>query len=107
MKSDCELGYINATDLADYLVVKGVTFRTAHYIVGKLVHYAENEGLKLNEISIERFKQESLLIENDIYEFIDVKACLMRRQTYGSPGWFIESKAHKMDIESNMESKNL
>ncbi len=92
MKNDCELGYINATDLADYLVNKGVPFRSAHHIVGNLVKYAESQGIKLDEISIERFKQESLLIESDIYVFIDVEACLNRRQTYGSPGWFIASK---------------
>lgn len=92
MREDCELGYINATDLADYLVLKGLAFREAHHVVGSLVKYAEENNLKLSQISLERLKQESELIDEDIYQFIDIEACLMRRQTYGAPGWFINSK---------------
>lgn len=91
MKADCELGFINATDLADYLVLKGIPFRESHHIVGSLVKYAETEKIKLDEISIEKFKSFSALIEEDIYQFIDVNACFERRTTFGAPGWFAQN----------------
>lgn len=89
MKNDCEFGYINATDLADYLVGKGVTFRDSHHIVGTLVKFAENKSIALDEIRMDQFNEICDLIEDDIYEFIQVENCLMRRQTYGAPGWFV------------------
>lgn len=88
MKSDCELGFINATDLADYLVRKGVPFRESHHIVGSLVKYAETEQIKLGDIPLEKFQAFSPLIAEDIYQFIDVTACFQRRTTLGAPGWF-------------------
>ncbi len=92
MESDCELGYINATDLADYLVVKGIAFRDSHHIVGSLVKYAEEKQIKLTDIPLTKFKQYSSLIEDDIYEFISIKKCLLRRTSYGAPGWFANEK---------------
>lgn len=91
MHKDCELGYINATDLADYLVGKGIAFREAHHIVGELVKYAEQNELKLDEISLEIMQEKCELITEDIYQFINVHACLERRLTYGAPGWFIKN----------------
>lgn len=90
MEDDCSLGYINATDLADYLVLKGIPFRESHHIVGSLVKLAESQGIKLTDIELDVFKQYSELIDSDIYDFIDVKACMQRRTSYGAPGWFIE-----------------
>ncbi|WOO87434.1 argininosuccinate lyase [Mollicutes bacterium LVI A0039] len=89
MEQDCELGYINATDLADYLVLKGIPFRESHHIVGSLVKYAESNSIKLTDIDLDTFKQHSELIEADIYDFISVQACLARRTTLGAPGWFM------------------
>lgn len=89
MAEDCEFGYINATDLADYLVLKGVPFRDSHSIVGKLVKYAEVNKLKLTDIELTTMRKHSKLIEDDIYEFIAVEACLKRRTSFGAPGWFM------------------
>lgn len=89
MKNDCEFGYINATDLADYLVGKGVAFRDSHHIVGTLVKFAETKSITLDEIRMDQFNEVCDLIEDDIYEYIQVENCLMRRQTYGAPGWFV------------------
>lgn len=93
MKDDCELGYINATDLADYLVLKGLPFRSAHHVVGTLVQYAESNGIKLDQIELATMRAECDLIEDDVYSFIDSHACLMRRLTHGAPGWFINTKS--------------
>ena len=61
--------YINilATDLADYLVTKGIPFRTAHGIVSKLVRHAELQGQSLADITLEEYKKFSALFENDLY----------------------------------------
>lgn len=90
MAEDCKLGFINATDLADYLVQKGIPFRTCHHIVGILVKYAETNNIGLEQIPLEVMQGECDLIEQDVYQFIEVQACLMRRTTYGAPGWFIK-----------------
>lgn len=89
MAHDCELGYINATDLADYLVLKGIPFRESHHIVGSLVKLAEEQSLKLSELPLATFQEFSPLITDDVFEFIDVTNCLKRRTTYGAPGWFM------------------
>ncbi|WOO87431.1 hypothetical protein RZE82_00400 [Mollicutes bacterium LVI A0039] len=63
MEYDCELDYINATDLADYLVLKGIPFRKSHHIVGSLVKYAEANSIKLTDIDLETFKYYCEMIE--------------------------------------------
>lgn len=79
-------GFINATDLADYLVGKGVPFRDAHGISGRLVMLCEAKQCALDDLSIEEFRQISGLIDEDIYEAIDMKTCVERRNTKGAPG---------------------
>jgi argininosuccinate lyase len=76
-------GFINATDLADYLVTKGIPFREAHGIVGESVRYCITNGKKLEELSIDEFKQFSGSIEEDVYGFLTVQACVERRISYG------------------------
>lgn len=97
MRSDCELGYINATDLADYLVGKDIPFRTAHHITGTLVKYAEDNGIRLDDISLDVMKQENGKIDDDIYDFINIDACLNRRMSHGAPGWFIALKKEQIN----------
>lgn len=76
-------GFSNATDLADYLVRKGIAFRDSHEIVGKLVAYAIDENKKLEELSLDEYKKHCDKIEQDIYENITLSACINARNSYG------------------------
>jgi argininosuccinate lyase len=75
--------YATATDLADYLVRKGVPFRDAHEIVGKTVRYGLGHGKELAELSLDEFRQMSPLIDEDVYEAITVEASLRARAVIG------------------------
>ena len=85
MESSCEDGYLNATDVADYLVRKDIPFRTAHGIAAKAVRIAVEKKCKLEELPIEDFKACSDRIEDDIYSLIDSKSCVASRKTEGGP----------------------
>lgn len=76
-------GYLNATDIADYLVNKGVAFRDAHHISARLVKYAIANELTLDEIDLDIYKKESDLFEKDIYQAIDLIACVNKRTSLG------------------------
>lgn len=76
-------GFINATDLADYLVTKGVPFREAHGIVGESVRYCIENNKRLEDLTIEEFKKFCPKIDKDVYEFLTVEACVERRRSYG------------------------
>jgi argininosuccinate lyase len=80
-----EDGYTNATDLADYLVRKGVPFRETHEISGQIVQFAIRQEKKLSEISLEDLKGFSDLIEDDIYKEISVETCVSKRNLIGGP----------------------
>ena len=71
MLTDVYDSNITATDLAEYLVKKGVPFRKAHDVTGKIVKFAEDRDLLLLEISLDQFQKLSNLIEEDIYEYLD------------------------------------
>ncbi|WP_301421005.1 argininosuccinate lyase [Mammaliicoccus lentus] len=71
MKKSVKKGFLNATDLADYLVRKGVHFRDAHAIVGEIVIECENNDVTIQDISLERLKKFSEVIEEDVYGEID------------------------------------
>lgn len=79
-------GFLNATELADYLVGKGVPFREAHHITGSLVAVAEDKRCTLEELSLEEFKQISDLIDNDVYAILDYTTAVARRKTQGGTG---------------------
>jgi argininosuccinate lyase len=76
-------GFLNATDMADYLVSKGVPFRDAHSYVGKAVNYALNQGKELHELSLEELNRFSSLIEADIFDFLTVAQMIDRRKSAG------------------------
>lgn len=86
MKESAVNGFTNATDAADYLVLKGVPFRDAHGIIGRLVLYCIQKGCSIDEISIEELKQISPVFEADVYEAISLKTCVEKRLTIGAPG---------------------
>ncbi len=83
MYRSAESGFTNATDLADYLVGKGVPFRDAHAIVGQVVLECIRQGISLSEVTMERYRELSAYIEPDVYDFIDIKACTERRSLPG------------------------
>ena len=85
MLKACEDGFLNATDVADYLVKKGQNFRDAHHIAARLVKYAIEKNLTLGELDIAIYKKESDLFEDDIYQAIDLKTCLKMRKSKGGP----------------------
>ena len=81
----CKEGFLNATDVADYLVNKGLAFRDAHHISARLVKYATDNGITLEEIDLNTYKTESDLFEDDIYDNIDIVKCLNSRNSLGGP----------------------
>jgi len=86
-------GYLLATELADYLVLKGIPFRKAHHITGEIVKYAESQKKNLEDLSLEEFKNFSELIEEDIYEWLDLEHAINRRNLFGGTGKAAVSEA--------------
>ena len=76
-------GQINATDLADYLVTKGVPFREAHGIVGKAVRASIDSGVNLEDMTLDQLRQFSDRIEEDVFDVLPVRRCVERRNSYG------------------------
>ncbi len=76
MKAAIKAGFLNATEVADYLVSKGTAFRDAHEIVGKLIIYCEEEGKAIEDLTIEEMAKFSGDITDDIYEYIDYENIL-------------------------------
>ena len=87
MYDACKHGFLNATDLADYLVSKGMTFRQAHSVAGQAVAYALDHGKELNDMTVEEFKILSDMIEKDVYGFIEIEKMISRRISYGGTGF--------------------
>ncbi|MDR1765694.1 MAG: argininosuccinate lyase [Lachnospiraceae bacterium] len=85
MARSAKQGFINATDAADYLVVRGVPFRDAHGIVGSLVLLAERRGVALDELSPEDFRAASPVFDGGIYDAISLKTCVEKRLSAGAP----------------------
>lgn len=78
MKKAVKEGFLNATEVADYLVSKGVAFRDAHSIVGSIVIYCEAHKKAIEELTLEELSSLSSIIEEDIYEFIDYENILRK-----------------------------
>ena len=83
MFESAKKGYVNATDLADYLVVKGMPFRDAYNISGKVVSYCLAKDVILEELPLEEYKQFSDLIESDVHQRLQLKTCVERRNSAG------------------------
>lgn len=83
MKSAAQKGFINATDLADYLVRKGLPFRSAYKISGSIVADCIARGLVLENYPLEDYRKLSDLIENDVYEAVDLAVCVEKRISLG------------------------
>ncbi len=79
-------GFTNATDAADYLVNKGVPFRDAHGIIGRLVLYCIDKNTSIDALNLEELQSISDKFEADIYEAVSLKTCVEKRLTIGAPG---------------------
>ncbi|HEY8421454.1 MAG TPA: argininosuccinate lyase [Thermoclostridium sp.] len=87
MLSAAKGGFTNATDVADYLVKKGVPFRDSHFIVGKLVAYCIENGKNIEDMDINELKKFSDKFGNDVYESISLEACVNERKLPGGPSF--------------------
>ena len=92
-------GFTNATDAADYLVGKGVPFRDAHGIIGRLVLYCIEKDTSIDALSLEELHFISDKFDEDIYDAISLKTCVEKRLTIGAPG----EKMMKQVIQKNKE----
>ena len=92
-------GFINATDAADYLVNRGVPFRDAHGIIGKLVLYCIEKNTSIDALSLPELQAISDKFEEDIYAAVSLKTCVEKRLTMGAPG----AEAMKQVIAVNKE----
>ena len=99
MAASAVRGFTNATDAADYLVLKGVPFRDAHGIIGRLVLYCIDKGCSIDDLSLDELKGICDKFDEDIYDAISLKTCVEKRLTVGAPG----SEAMKCEIEASKE----
>ena len=83
MLKAAKTGFMNATDLADYLTRKGIPFRDAYKISGSIVAECIEKGLDLESCSLEDYKKHSGLIEADVYDAVDIRTCVSTRQSEG------------------------
>ena len=119
MSESCEGGFLNATDVADYLVRKGMPFRTAHGVSAKLVRSAIENNCKLEELDFSEYKKASQLFENDIFELITSQKCVEIRNITGGPASeqvqkqidvlekFVQDNIKKQTIDSDKEEWDL
>lgn len=96
MKKSASGGFTNATDVADYLVKKGVAFRSAHEIVGKIVLYCIDKNMAIDNLSLDEFKSFSPIFNDDIYNSINLFTCVEERSVIGGPS----SSSVKIQIEA-------
>jgi len=86
MEESAKLGFTNATDAADYLVKKGMPFRDAHSVIGRLVLFCIEKNCAIDDLTLEELQSISEVFEADIYDAISLKTCVEKRLTTGAPG---------------------
>ncbi len=77
--------FILSTDVADWLVLKGIPFRKAHEIVGKLVKELEDKNMNFKNVTLEMLKEIDSIFDETVLECFDIKTSLERKKTFGSP----------------------
>ena len=92
--------FSNATELADYLVMKGIPFREAHEIVGKIVLWSIQNNLYLLDVPLEVYQQHHASIEKDIYHYLHPSEAVKRRKSYGSTGQ--EAVKHQISVAKTL-----
>ena len=105
MKSMADLGYITATDLADWLVKEcNIPFRDAHSITGKVVKHAEKHKLTLDKVAMEDFKKIDKRITNEVLKVLSLKNSLESRDSYGGTSPKVVKKALKNAVNTWLKS---
>jgi len=104
MKEAGKKGFINATDVADYLVKKGIPFRTAYKISGSIVGECIDLNITLDEYPLDKYKNYSELFEEDIYKAISLEETTFKRNSAGGPA--VESVKNQIDIIKNFIDEN-
>ena len=97
-------GHSNATELADYLVAKGIPFREGHHIVGTLVQMAISKGNNLEDLSLEQFKSVHSIFESDVYPVLEIDACIKARQALG--GTSVEQVSNAIEYAKKTANKS-
>lgn len=85
MLAACKYGYLNATDLADYLVEKGMSFRDAHHLSAEIVGYCIQRDILLEDLSLEKYQSFSERFKKDVYDKIELTTCVESRKSIGGP----------------------
>ncbi|MGO1296050.1 MAG: argininosuccinate lyase [Vibrio sp.] len=103
-------GYANATELADYLVSKGIPFREAHHIVGVAVVEAIRRGMPLEDLSLEDLQAFSPVIDDDVYEILTIESCLAKRLAKGGVAphqvrYAVEEAQKRLDARDSSDIK--
>ena len=109
MERSAKKGFTNATDLADYLVGKGIAFRDAHSISGRLVLACIDKGCALEDLTLEEFRAFCPEIDEDIYPAIEMRSCVEKRNTSGAPGPAVMEKVlqeNRRYLETEKPGKN-
>ena len=96
MYKAAQTGFINATDLADYLTKKGQPFRTAYKLVGQIVAHCIENGYVLDNMPLSEYKQFSEIFEADLFEEISLEACVAKRISKGSTS--VESVEYQLSV---------
>lgn len=99
MLASCKEGYLNATDMADYLSKKGIPFRKSHEIVGGIIIYCEEKGIALEDLNIEELRRFSDAFDNDIYGAIDMRNSVNKKLTIGSTSRIMVDRAISIEDE--------
>lgn len=99
MEKSAMMGFTNATDAADYLVNKGIPFRDAHSIIGRLVLTCIEKNKSIDEMSLEELKAIDNTFDEDVYDAISLKNCVEKRLTIGAPG--IDAMKKVIEINKN------
>ena len=99
--------FSNATDMADYLVKKGLPFRDAHEVAGKSVSYCIEQNKWLMDLTLEEFKQFSPLFDEDILEEIKVETCVANRNSYGGTSYSQVEQSLKNATEIMKKQQNV
>ena len=109
MENSCSKGFPTATDLADYLVIKKIPFRESHEIVSKIVNFAIESNLNLENISLKKLQSFCPLIDNEVFKVLDAKGSISSRDHHGGTAFrqvLIQAKkAQKKVLKSYHEIK--
>ena len=105
MREQAKCGFTNATDLADYLTKKGVPFRDAHAIVGKIVFSCIQNSIGLEEMSLEEYKKISPVFDESVFKAISLEECVNKRNVIGGPSEEMMKKVIKIN-ESLLKKDN-